>query len=268
MRTRLLGLVCTAVLATSAFLVGSIGTAGALTINGTHSNEPAVFRKGTWFFGIFEDSGSPPAAAAFTDSSLAFGNSTDFPLMCDFDGNGTRTPAVFRNGQWFFDNNNDGVADGSFFFGDTGDFPLCGHFTGSGQADQPIIFRNGVWFYRETPTSGFAQHLLVYGDPGDFPVVGDWTNSGFDSPGVVRGSLWILRDSDSSGYGDRVFGFGNGPAAGDFPIVGDWNNNGVDTAGVVRNTAWFLTDSPDGSTLDHVFSYGNPGNFPLAWTAL
>ena len=58
---------------------------------------PALVRGTT----VFErnDQCSGPA-----DSSLNYGSPGDRLLMCDWDGNGTKTPGVFRNGFWLLRN--------------------------------------------------------------------------------------------------------------------------------------------------------------------
>jgi hypothetical protein len=129
------------------------------------------------------------------------------------------------------------------------------------------VFRNGVWFFRDTTTTGPADHFFLYGQQGDFPIVGEWKSGFVDTPGIVRGNLWILRDADTSGVGDRFFFYGLGIQNGDFPIVGDWNGDGVETAGVVRRGEWILTDSftDQFPAAQHDFFFGNPTDFPVPY---
>ena len=44
---------------------------------------------------------------------------------------------------------------------------------------------NGVWYLRNSVTTGVADVVVAYGNPGDVPVVGDWNGDGVDTPGVV-----------------------------------------------------------------------------------
>lgn len=68
---------------------------------------PVVVRAGVWYIGEFTGSN-----AIATILSFAYGDPGDRPLMGDWDGDGTRTPGVFRNGLWFLRNSNTtGIAD-------------------------------------------------------------------------------------------------------------------------------------------------------------
>ena len=55
-------------------------------------------------------------------------------------------------------------------FGDAGDIPVCGDWTGVGH-DTPGLFRNGIFYLRNSLTSGGADIAFGYGSPGDIPII-------------------------------------------------------------------------------------------------
>ena len=213
---------------------------------------------------IFERSGLCSGGA---DHILTYGDPGDTVLLCDWDGNGTRTPGAFRNGMWFLRNApGDGPADvPTFQYGDPGDVPVCGHWGGPGTAETPGVFRNGVWFLRDSNTTGVADRPPVgYGDPGDIPVPGDWDGNGTTTLGVFRNGVWFLRNSNTSGVADQPpVGYGD---PGDLPVPGDWDGNGTSTLGVYRQGVWFLRNSIGGGVADlPAFLFGAAGLTPHAW---
>jgi len=126
---------------------------------------------------------------------------------------------------------------------------------------RPAVVRQGVWYLRDTTTSGVADHTFQYGDPGDVPMFGDWDGNGTATPAVFRNGVWYLRESDTTGVADITFVFGQ-PA--DTPIVGDWNGDGVETPGVVRDGVWYLRNSNTTGVADITFVYGVPGDRVIA----
>jgi SpoIID/LytB domain protein len=162
------------------------------------------------------------------DVSFAYGNADDVPLTCDWDGNGTDTPGVFRRGQFYV--RNDGPQVWSFSYGNPDDVPLCGDWDGNG-TDTVGVKRGGIWYLRNTNTTGIADVTLRYGDPADVPVTGDWDGNGTDTVGVKRGGTWYLRNTNTTGIADVTLRYGD-PA--DVPVTGDWDGNGTDTLGVTR----------------------------------
>ena len=62
-----------------------------------------------------------------------YGNPTgDLAVTGDWDGNGSTTPGVVRNGTWYLRNaNTSGVADLSFAYGNPGDLAITGDWDGN-----------------------------------------------------------------------------------------------------------------------------------------
>jgi hypothetical protein len=213
---------------------------------------------------VFERSG---LCSGGTDRFLSYGEPGDVVLLCDWDGNGTRTPGAFRNGMWFLRNApGNGPADvPPFGYGDPGDVPVCGHWGGPGTAETPGVFRNGVFFLRDSNSTGVATRPPIgFGNPGDVPVVGDWDGNGTTTLGVFRNGVWFLRNSNTTGVADQPpIGYGD---PGDLPVAGDWDGNGTTTLGVYRNGVWYLRNSLGGGVADlPPFVFGVPGLRPQAW---
>jgi hypothetical protein len=180
----------------------------------------------------------------------------------DWDGNGTRTPAVFRDGRWtVFSSNGPDAQTTTVWYGSPGDIPVAGDWNND-RIDTLGVFRGGVWHLRNSVTSGAADGSFRYGSPGDVPVVGDWNNDGTDTLGVFRGGYWYLTNYFDRGFAEGVFRYGS---PGDVPVPGDWNRDGTDTLGVFRGGTWYLTNYFDRGVAEGVFAFGSPGDRPVLW---
>ncbi|GEM_PF-1196518 len=193
------------------------------------------------------------------DSSFLLGDWGDKVISCDWNGDGTDTPGIFRNGQWYYTNQLGSGGILTFSFGSPGDVPVCGDWDGNG-TDTPGVFRNGMFFLRNSNSSGVADLSFPYGSPGDLPVVGDWNGDGKATVGIYRNGWFYLTDNNSAGYASMVFPYGN---PGDRPLAGDWDGNGADSIGIWRNGALYLHNQNSSGYADFVFAYGNPGDAPI-----
>ena len=128
--------------------------------------------------------------ADLIDHVFLYGTAGDHPVVGDWNGDGTATIAVFRNGVWHRDMDGDGKwtkADRTAHFGQPGDLPIAGDFNGDG-IDELGIYRDGVW-YIDTNGNGVIDRedqVFELGGPGDKPVVGDWNGDGTAEPGVFH----------------------------------------------------------------------------------
>jgi SpoIID/LytB domain protein len=218
-------------------------------------DNPAV-RRGNIFY--LRDSTTTGVA----NSSFAFGDPGDVPMMCDWDGNGSITGGVFRGGAWYFRNSNStGAASGSFGFGNPGDTPVCGDWDGNG-SDTPGVVRGNTWYLRNANSTGPADGTFQYGNATDRKVVGSWNGGPYDTPGVVRGGIWYLRNNNFVGPADIVLAFGD---PNDTPLVGDWNDDAMDTPAVRRGNVWYLRDTNTTGAADVSFTFGDPADRPLVW---
>ena len=81
------------------------------------------------------------------------------------------------------------------------------------------MYRNGVYFLRNTNTAGNADLAFAFGSPGDIPVTGDWNGDGIDTIGMYRNGVYYLRNTNTAGNADLAFTYGS---TGDIPVTGKW----------------------------------------------
>ena len=180
-------------------------------------------------------------------------------LVCDWDGNGSETPAVFYNGSWAIRNSNsEGPADLLLGFGDPGDIAVCGRWLG-GAKDTIGVYRAGRLYVKLSNTSGVADFTIAFGNPGDYPVVADWNGDGVDTLAVVRGADWYMTNSYLP-FGTAKFRYGD---PGDRPVAGDWTAKHYDSPGVVRAASFYLADRATSGFADRVIIFGDPGDNPI-----
>jgi len=129
------------------------------------------------------------------DISFFFGDSGDFPLVGDWDGDGKDTVSIYRQseGRVYIVNalGNDGgglgVADLSYGFGNPGDKPFSGDFDGDG-IDTIGLYREstGFVYFTNRLATGTADLSFFYGNSGDQILAGDWDGDGDDTVAVYR----------------------------------------------------------------------------------
>ncbi|MFO1022296.1 MAG: hypothetical protein U0903_16620 [Planctomycetales bacterium] len=206
------------------------------------------------------------------DTYFRFGNSSDIPIVGDWNGDGYDETGVFRNGEWYLDKNGDGIwnaGDQYYNFGMAGDKPVIGDWNGSG-IDKIGIVRGGVW-YLDTNGNGVwngpggGDTIAYFGLSTDTPIIGDWNGDRIDDIGVVRNAGWYLDANGNRSWDgtDTYFNFGN---ASDLPVIGDWNNDGRDEIGILRAGWWYLdqNNSHTWDVGDLLVNFGTTGDLPLA----
>jgi hypothetical protein len=209
--------------------------------------------------------------SGFAEIAINYGTAGDYPVVGDWDGNGTVTIGVYRNGSFYLRNTNSpGFADIVFAYGQLGDQPIAGDWDGNG-TDTIGVYRSstGQFLLRNSNSAGSADYIFNLGNAGDVGIAGDWTGKGFDTTGVFRpsnGALY-LKNKNESGFADVAINYG---LPGDRPVTGDWNADGKDTIGVYRNGQFLLRNSNTVGFADIVFALGNPGDMPIAgdWDGL
>lgn len=206
--------------------------------------------------------GPPPAPKMYlrnaTSSGPAeigfpYGRAGDRPVLCDWNGDGTDTAGVYRDGKFLLRNSNSaGSASLVFPFGRDGDVPICGDWNADGIATVGV-YRDGMLYLRNTNSSGPSEISTAYGQRGDRPVTGDWNGDGYDTIGVLRGNTWYLSDSNRTPVTSYRFSYG---ASGDQPLAGDWTGSGRDTVGIRRSNTFMLRNTLGGGRADTQFSFG------------
>jgi uncharacterized repeat protein (TIGR02543 family) len=207
----------------------------------------------------------------FADIALNYGVGGDYPVVGDWDGNGTVTIGIYRNGYFYLRNSNTiGFAEVVFPFGKPGDQPIAGDWNGDG-VDTIGVFRpyTGQFLLRNSNTEGAAEMSFYLGNVGDVGIAGDWDGDGIDTTGVFRpiNGLLYLKNKNETGFADAALNYG---IPGDKPVTGDWDNDGIDTIGIYRNNSFYLRNSNTNGFAEIVFDLGNPGDMPIAgnWDGL
>ena len=158
---------------------------------GTQKNVPPPQQQATLGKRALKLTSQGTTRADLIDHVFHYGTPRDIPLVGDWNGDGTDTIAVFRDGWWYLDVDGDGKwtdeGDNKKQFGQAGDIPVAGDFNGDG-VDELAVFRQGTW-YIDTNGNGQidAQDQVVeLGQAGDIPVVGDWDGDGHEEIGTYR----------------------------------------------------------------------------------
>ena len=122
------------------------------------------------------------------------------------------------------------------------------------------MYRNGVFYLRNTNTAGNADLAFAYGTTGDIPVTGDWNGKGYTSIGMYRNGVYYLRNTNTAGNADITFTYG---MQGDIPVTGDWTGKGYDSIGMYRNGVYYLRNTNTAGNADLTFTYGMQGDIPV-----
>ena len=184
---------------------------------------PGMYRPGTGFVYL---TNTLPAdgAVGFGEVEFYFGLAGDQVFSGDWDGDGTDTLGIARNGKIYLRNTNDtGVADIEFWFGNKADRAFGGDPDGNG-FDGIFLYRpaSGFTYFTNDPPAGDVAPTdgsLFFGVPSDRFAIGDWNGDGVDSVGVFRPSdaTVYLRNTNSTGTADESYQWGLGswlPTAG------------------------------------------------------
>jgi hypothetical protein len=128
------------------------------------------------------------------------------------------------------------------------------------------VYRNGIWFLRNTNTGGAPDLTVNFGSAQHLPVVGDWNGDGIDTLGVYNTALGTFSLSDSNTAPTVSYGFVLGNP-GDTPIAGRWDASMThDGTGVYRPSNGILYQKRDltSGVADFFAIFGNPGDYGVA----
>ncbi len=167
-----------------------------------------------------------------------FGLPGDVALLGDWDGDGVKTPGLYRPtvGTAFVRmTNTTGFADIEFDLGIPGDVPFVGDWDGDG-LDSFGVFRptTGTVYLRNDLSTGPGDVSYQFGVAGHNPFVGDFNGDGIDEIGFHQpNGLVYLEGGSEPGVVGATFFWG---MPGDVVFSGDWDGDGVDTVGLMRTS--------------------------------
>lgn len=201
-----------------------VDTPLAANMVGTAAAERVLFRRDAQASFVIEQ----PGAASIV---IPFGDSTDDPILGDWDGNGTADVGVRRSSnRVFYLSTATGIA--AIPLGDPADKPVAGDWNGDGYTDIGVHRSETAEFFLRFPDGSVSAVAL--GDRNDAPVTGDWDGNGTTDLGVYDRSTakFKLRYTAPDGSVSKVKTFFG--SSGDLPVVGDWDGNGTTDLGVWR----------------------------------
>ena len=245
--------------------------------NGDGKTKVGVYNNGTW---LLDYNGNGVWDGPAIDRAIFWstGQSSDVPVMGDWNGDGRTKIGIYNNGTWILDYNGNGVWEGpgvdkTIFWstGQSGEVPVVGDWNGDGKT-KIGIYANGTWILEYNGNYVWdgtgTDKLIFFGGAGYRPMVGDWNGSGWTKIGAyhVSGSWAIDYNGNFVWDGtsiDKLTFFG-GPDW--LPVVGDWSGNGTTKIGAYTGGQWaldyngnFAWDPP----IDRLFSFGAPGQTPI-----
>ena len=116
----------------------TLGGTGINNGNFTSGELYTLYKSGGDTVGVFRPSNATfylrnSNSAGAPDITVKLGKTGDYPVVGDWDGNGTDTIGVYRNGVFYLSNSNTtGHVDLTFAFGKAGDQPIAGDWNGDG----------------------------------------------------------------------------------------------------------------------------------------
>ncbi len=209
------------------------------------------------------------------ETTLWYGAPGDFPIVGDWDCDGTDTPGAYRQSDGFVylrNSNTTGIGEIRFFLGIPGDVPLAGDFNGDG-CDTVSIYRQSLGQVFIANTLGANDGVFVadfdyyFGIPGDKPFVGDFDGDGVDTVGLHRESSGFLYfiNRHQTAFADSEFFYG---IPRDRLVTADWSVNGRDTVAIFRpddQTFYFRFTNTQGFA-DDTLVFGESHWLPVAGT--
>ncbi len=242
-----------------------------VTPSGPAIDTIGVFRSGTFLLRLHNSTGNADITATFNPATKPY------PVVGDWTGAGFDTIGVLNQNNGLFSlctaNDTTTCANSGnviqLVLGNANDMPLAGRWTAGAAHAGAGVFRpsNGLIYFKNSLTTGYADYQMVLGIPGDVGLAGDWNGDSVDSPGVYRpsNSTFYLTDTvcNCTPTANYQFQYGVG---GDAPVIGDWIAQGHDGVGLFRQSNGFtyLKNALTTGIADDPFTYGIAGDVPVA----
>jgi hypothetical protein len=192
---------------------------------------------------------------------MRFGMRGGTPVTGDFNGDGTFEVAIFKDGRWYIDLNDNGEWDEGDLWAKLGhryDLPVTGDWDGDGKTDIGIY--GPAWL---------RDPRAIANEPGMPDPDNENTHVHKNLPPTLERTTSGRREMKRTAQGkrredviDHVFLYG---LPGDHPVVGDWNGDGIDTIAVFRDGRWHRDIDGDGkwTNSDVRDGFGQKGDKPV-----
>jgi len=264
-------------------------------LSSPYSEEASISVTGVWraVMGDFSGSGTANFSVFRRDrgqwlirdgTSVAFGNSTDIPVVGDYDGDGLSDIALWRpsTGVWSVLHSSDGYQFGSMLqvqwgAGHLNDVPVPADYDGDGRTDIAVWRPGpGTWYILLSRSEyDTAQALVVQWGAGrvkDVPVPADYDGDGAADLAVWRaqnGTWYILPSSEGfATSAARSIQWGAGRVK-DVPAPGDYDGDGASDLAVWRpgTGVWYILlsseDFSTGAAMTLNWGAGSRGDVPV-----
>jgi hypothetical protein len=253
-------------------------------VGGASGSRPSYYAHDLWYVG-----GSISPRAPIDDYRIDNMPAGAVPMMCDWNGDGLRTPGYFdpNTSTWttlrISPSTGNLVPDSVFTFGlppgQAGigrQTAVCGDWDGDGM-DTPAVIdtraSRAVWMFRNSNTTGDPDFTSTFGVQTDRFLAGDWNGTGVDAPGVMRFNLntgqtqWALAASAAAPGNPPLATFGDlcDRTEGCNPVAYR-HASGKDAVALVSGNIWELTDPSFASTRSvTVFNVDDRNVEPFTW---
>ncbi|MGB0716685.1 MAG: hypothetical protein ACPGXK_12450 [Phycisphaerae bacterium] len=154
--------------------------------------------------------GDDDIIAAFGEGGGGDKGPAVYPIVGDWDGDGTDTIGTYDNVNQRFqlrNSNTAGPPDLDFVFGLAASIPVSGDYDGDGDDSIGVYTpADGTFHLKDTNTAGAAEIVVQFGPVDGFPIIGDWDGDGVDTIGVLdtTANEISVRNSHSPGPADLV----------------------------------------------------------------
>lgn len=188
---------------------------------------------------------------------ILFGESGDWPVVADYDGDGQTNIAVYRpsTNTWYIRDSAGGYFARSF--GVAGDNPVPSDYDGDG-IDDIAMWRasNATWYILKSSDESF--NATQWGTTTDKPVIGDYDGDGRTDLATwqTNGDWFILLSGSSQ---SRIVNFGN-PAT-DIAVPGNYDNDDRTDIATYQTGLWRILRSSDDQV--QIYNWGIEGDIPV-----
>ncbi|MEE8331847.1 MAG: trypsin-like serine protease [Acidimicrobiia bacterium] len=202
---------------------GDLPISGDWDGNGTST--PGLYRQSDGFFYARNAN-----SVGIGDASCFAGDPSDVPIVGDWDGDGDDNLGLYRPSEQRFylfttecTGSPMGTAQISLGFGNPGDKPVSGDWDGDGITEIGLHREStGLFYWRNTLTTGNAIGAIFFGDPDDRFIAGDWgIVDSSATPAIFRPGDrgYYFRHTLTEGPADSQFTW-TGAGAGWLPVSG------------------------------------------------